>query len=52
MLKANVAAGLQLPIDKVIDALLQAGITEKARAQELTIENWLKLIALIKGIVV
>lgn len=52
MLKANIAAGLQLPIDKVIDALLQAGITEKARAQELTIENWLKLIALIKGIVV
>lgn len=52
MLKANVASGLQLPIDKVIDALLQAGIAEKARAQELTIENWLKLIALLKGIVV
>ena len=52
MLKANLAAGLQLPVNQVVDALLQAGITEKVRAQELSIENWLKLIAVFRGIVV
>ncbi len=52
MLKANLAAGLQLPINQVIQAMQQADITEKARAQELSVENWLRLIAVFKRVVV
>lgn len=52
MLKANVAAGLRLPINQVIQALQQADITEKARAQEVSVEKWLKLIAALQAIMV
>ena len=52
MLKANLSAGLQLPINQVLKAFTEAHIKEKVRAQELSIENWLKLIAAFKGIVV
>lgn len=52
MLKANLVAGLRLPINQVIRALQQADITEKARAQEVSVEKWLKLIAALRAIMV
>lgn len=52
MLKANLAAGLQIPLDQVLRAFQQVNINEKVRAQELTIENWLNLIAVFTTIVV
>ncbi len=48
MLKANLAAGLQLKKEIIIIAFNRAKIKENARAQELSLENWCKLIAALK----
>ncbi len=48
MLKANLAGGLHITTSEAIKALKQAGINENCRAQELSLENWLKLIAALK----
>ncbi len=48
MLKANLVAGLRLKKEIIISALNQAKIKENVRAQELTLEDWLKLIAALK----
>lgn len=48
MLKANLVAGLQIDKNVLLSALNQAKIAESARAQELSLEDWLKLIASVK----
>lgn len=47
MLKANLAAGLQIDKNILVSALNKAKISESARAQELSLEDWLKLIATV-----
>lgn len=49
MLKANLSAGLQITVADAIKALKQADINENVRAQELSLENWLKLIAALRN---
>lgn len=48
MLYANLRSGLQLSKEIIIKAMNQAKINENVRAQELSLENWLKLIATIR----
>lgn len=48
MLKKNLSAALDLDTNDFGRVLKLAGIGEQARAQELSMENWLKLFALIK----
>jgi 16S rRNA (adenine1518-N6/adenine1519-N6)-dimethyltransferase len=52
MLKANLASGLRLPVSTVLKTFQQVNIKEKVRAQELSLSEWLKLIAAFKEIVV
>jgi 16S rRNA (adenine1518-N6/adenine1519-N6)-dimethyltransferase len=49
MLKANLSAGLQITGEEARNALKRAGINENVRAQELSLENWLKLIAALRN---
>ena len=42
-LKNNLAGGLQLPEQEVRQALVDLGLDEKTRAQDLSVENWVKL---------
>ncbi|OGY93201.1 MAG: ribosomal RNA small subunit methyltransferase A [Candidatus Komeilibacteria bacterium RIFCSPLOWO2_02_FULL_48_11] len=42
-LRNNLVAGLRIPSKEVARALAQAGIAEKARAQELSISDWIAL---------
>lgn len=42
-LKNNLAAGLKIEKEKVVDIFKVAGLDEKARAQELSLEDWQKL---------
>lgn len=52
MLKANLAAGLRLGVTETALILESAGIAASARAQELGIKEWLKLIVAIGKFVV
>ncbi len=45
MLKANLSAGLRLPLATVIEAFSTSSISTTVRAQELSLENWFQLIA-------
>ena len=49
MLKNNLAAGVKLEVEIVKKALKRVGISAKARAQELSLEKWLKLFDSLKG---
>jgi 16S rRNA (adenine1518-N6/adenine1519-N6)-dimethyltransferase len=42
-LRNSLAAGLRLSPGRVEEALLQAGLSPKARAQELSISQWVRL---------
>lgn len=44
MLKNNLASGLHLPQDEVVEKIIQAGFNEKVRAQELSVDDWKKLL--------
>lgn len=48
MLYANLRSGLHLSKEIIIKAMNQAKINENVRAQELSLENWLKLIATLQ----
>jgi 16S rRNA (adenine1518-N6/adenine1519-N6)-dimethyltransferase len=43
MLKNNLAAGLQIPMAKAVAMMKNIGLDEKIRAQELSVEEWIKL---------
>jgi len=43
MLKNNLSNGLKIPQESVKNALKKAGLNEKIRAQELSVEDWIKL---------
>jgi len=44
----NLSAGLHIPRAKIEEVLKHLGFSEKVRAQELSVENWLKLLERIK----
>ncbi len=48
MLKANLAAGLQVPVDSILEYFSQLGINPSARPQELSLENWLGLLPFLE----
>ncbi len=50
MLKNNLAAGYQIKTEKAADWLKLAGLAENIRAQELSVNDWLKLFAGIEQI--
>jgi 16S rRNA (adenine1518-N6/adenine1519-N6)-dimethyltransferase len=43
MLKNNLSAGLRLPLPEVLSKLKQVNFSEKIRAQELSLADWIKL---------
>jgi len=43
MLKNNLSAGLKIPAGKIEDALNKIGLNKKVRAQDLGIDDWVKL---------
>ena len=43
MLKNNLAAGYQMPVEEMEEVIKKAGLNEKARAQDLSLDDWLKL---------
>ena|SRR3989339_810306 len=43
MLKNNLASGYQIGVDRAVEIVKKAGFSEKIRAQELSIADWLKL---------
>ncbi len=43
MLKNNLANGLQIEMQKVVEILQKIGLDEKVRAQNLTVKNWVDL---------
>lgn len=43
MLKNNLASGYHIGTDQTIEIIKKAGFSEKIRAQELSVEDWLKL---------
>jgi 16S rRNA (adenine1518-N6/adenine1519-N6)-dimethyltransferase len=47
MLKNNLSGGLQKPMAEVVLAMKTAGLDEKVRAQELSVEEWIKLYSLL-----
>lgn len=49
MLKNNLSGGLQKPMNEVVVALKVVGLNEKVRAQELSVEDWVKLYREING---
>ncbi len=49
MLKANLAGGLKIPLPEILEAFTEAGISPTARAQELSLEEWIKLVAILGG---
>jgi len=51
MLKNNLAAGLNLTPDLIDSALVKAGIAPKARAEDLSVEQWQFLVAAIPNFV-
>ena len=48
MLKNNLAAGLRMDQAEVGSKIKGAGFNEKIRAQELSVEDWLKLFSVFK----
>lgn len=44
MLKNNLAAGFHLPMEVVSKKIVQAGFSEKVRAQELSVGDWVSLL--------
>ena len=48
MLKNNLAAGFKIDQTEAASRIKQAGFNEKIRAQELSVNDWLKLLALFK----
>jgi 16S rRNA (adenine1518-N6/adenine1519-N6)-dimethyltransferase len=48
MLKANLAAGLHVPVDRILEYFSQLGINPSARPQELSLENWLGLLPFLE----
>lgn len=48
MLKNNLASGYQLSQEEVVARLKQAGFNEKIRAQELSVEDWVRLLEYFK----
>lgn len=44
MLKNNLASGMHLPQEEVVEKIVKAGFNEKVRAQELSVEDWKKLL--------
>jgi 16S rRNA (adenine1518-N6/adenine1519-N6)-dimethyltransferase len=44
MLKANLAGGYKLPLDKISEYFTAIGINPSVRAQELGLDDWLKLL--------
>lgn len=48
MLHANLRAGLRISKEVILTAFKQAKINENVRSQELSIEDWLKLIAALR----
>jgi len=49
MLKNNLSRGLKISSDKIIEALKEAGLNEKTRAQEISVGNWVKLYNVLLG---
>ena len=49
MLKNNLAGGLYLGPNKILSAFLQAGILEKSRAEDLSLDDWYKLFAALRN---
>ncbi len=47
MLKANLAGGLKIPVSEILEAFAEASISATVRAQELSLEEWLKIIAIL-----
>ena len=47
MLKNNLANGLQMPMEKIVAVLREAGLNEKIRAQELGVEEWKRIYLLL-----
>jgi len=43
MLKNNLSNGLQIPQENIIKILKEVGLNQKIRAQELSVENWVKI---------
>jgi 16S rRNA (adenine1518-N6/adenine1519-N6)-dimethyltransferase len=43
MLKNNLSGGLQKPMEEVVKAIKSVGLDEKMRAQELSVNDWVKL---------
>ncbi|PIR13914.1 ribosomal RNA small subunit methyltransferase A [Candidatus Falkowbacteria bacterium CG11_big_fil_rev_8_21_14_0_20_39_10] len=52
MLKNNLAGGLRISQDKAEDLIKKAGFNPKARAQELSVKDWIKLFGEFEGNVV
>lgn len=52
MLKNNVGNALKIGEAKVAELLISLNLNDKARAQELSLENWLKLFASLKSFMV
>ena len=48
MLKNNLAGGYHLSNEEAEKILVDAGVNPKVRAEELTIDEWLKILALMK----
>ncbi len=42
-LRNSLSQGLNLPVEEVVEALHSCGLSEKQRAQELTVEQWARL---------
>lgn len=52
MIKANLAAGLRIPLTESVRRLEAAGIAPTVRAQELTLQEWLKIVVEFREFVV
>lgn len=48
MLKANLSAGYKVPVDKIFEYFRTIGISESARAQELSLATWIKLLPFLE----
>lgn len=48
MLKANLSAGYKTPVDKILEYFRKVGIAENVRAQELSLDQWIKLLPFLE----
>ncbi len=44
MLKKNLSGGYHLPVEEVVRRIKKVGLSEKARAEELLVEDWINLL--------